>query len=103
MFTEMFRALTSDMCNLMGRPMVLRRGGVEVSFNGVLRGLRAEELVNSAMQGQLLCVMPAAQLGASVPRKFDSVTANGRTYTVQSVRECYEGSELASYKALVSG
>lgn len=99
----MFRALTSDMCDMLGRPMVLKRGGLEVPFHGVLRGLRAEELVQSANQGQLLCVMPAAQLGSTVPKKFDAVTANGRTFTVQSVRECYDGAELASYKALVSG
>jgi len=100
----MLRALTNAMCNLMGRPMLLKHGTSEVPFNGVLRGLRAEELlVQSAAQGDLLCVMPAAQLGATVPRKFDSVTANGRAFTVQSVRECYSGAELASYKAVVRG
>jgi hypothetical protein len=99
----MFRGFTDAMCNVFGRAMTLKRGALEVPFRGVLRGLRAEELVQSATQGTLLCVMPAAQLGGTVPKKFDAITANGRTFTVQSVRECYDGGELASYKAYVLG
>lgn len=99
----MFRAFTDAMCNLLGRPMVLKSGATETNFKGVLRGLRAEELVQSAEQGDLMLVIPAAQLGAVVPRKFDRITASGRSFTVQRVRECYEGAELASYKAIVRG
>lgn len=99
----MFRDFTNAMLNLLGRPMTLKRGATEVPFKGVLRGLRAEELVQSADQGDLLIVIPAAQVTTLVPKKFDKVRASGREFTVQHVRECYEGAELASYKAVVRG
>jgi hypothetical protein len=91
------------MCDLIGRPMTLKRGATEVAFNGVLRGLRPEELVNSADQGTLECVIPAKQMTSIVPKKFDRIAAGGREFTIQFVRECYDGAELSAYKARVLG
>lgn len=99
----LMRGYTSAMCDLLGRPMALKRGAEIVNFNGVLRGLRGEELVQSADQGEMLCVIPAAQVTTLVPKKFDRISANGREFTIQRVRECWDGSNLAAYKAIVRG
>lgn len=99
-----FRGYASAMADAIGRPMTLKRGGAELAtFSGVLRGLTAAELVNSADQGDMLLFIPAAQIGVTVPKKFDRVIAKGREFTIQRVRECYDGEELAAFKAYVRG
>jgi hypothetical protein len=100
----MMREQTDAMCRDMGRPVTLAREGLpDAPFLGVIRGLRADDLVGSADQADMLCVIPAAQLTDRAPRKFDRIVANGRTWTVQFVRECYDGIELCAYKALIRG
>jgi len=100
----MFRAIADMMCQMMGRPMTLvRDGGTTVSFVGKIVGQRADPLLQSAEQGDMLCVIPAAQVTTLVPKKFDRIIANGRVFTVQFVRECWDGAELAHYKAIIRG
>jgi hypothetical protein len=100
----MMREQTDAMCRDMGRPITLAREGLpDAAFRGVIRGLGPDELVGSAEQADMLCIIPAAQIAERAPRKFDRIVANGRTWTVQFVRECYDGIELCSYKAIVRG
>lgn len=98
----MFREISNALLTGFGRPMTLKRGAQSVSYYGMIRGLRADDFIQSAEQGDALCVIPAAQVGL-VPKKFDRIIAAGHEYVVQSVRECYAGSELAMYKALIRG
>jgi|SRR5262245_31213061 len=99
----MLRELTSTICLRFGRPLMLKRGATTVEFHGVIRGLRPDELVQSAEQSDALCVLPAEQITGLVPKKFDRIIGNGREYTVQFVRECYDGATLTAYKALIRG
>src|SRR5262245_44295515 len=100
----MLRAVTDQLCRAMGREATLKRDAMaDVDFVGVIRGIRPDELVGSAVQGDFLVVIPAAQITGRAPKKFDRIVANGRVYTVQFVRECYDGGELCSFKATVRG
>src|SRR5262245_34460142 len=97
------RSLCNSVLNVFGRPLTLRRGTQSVNFYGKIGGLRADEFIGSAEQGDALCVIPAAQITNMVPKKFDRIIAAGREYVVQHVRECYVGAELAMYKAIIRG
>ena len=100
----MLRQVTDELCRDMGRPITLKREGVaDAQFVGVIRGIRPDDLVGSAQQADMLVVMPAAQLAGRAPKKFDRVVANDRVFTIQFVRECYDGAELCAYKATVRG
>jgi hypothetical protein len=100
----MLREATDRLCRLFGRPCTLKRDGLaDLPFTGSIRGLREDDLVGSAAQADLLCVLPAAQITGRAPKKFDRIISNGRQYTIQFVRECYEGAELCSYKAAIRG
>lgn len=88
----------------MGRPVTVKREGIDdVTFTGVIKGLRPDDLVQSAQQGDMTLVIPAEQWSGRAPKKFDKVLANGRMWTIQFVRECYEGPILCSYKAQIRG
>jgi hypothetical protein len=98
------RSVVDDMCRLVGRQVTLKRAGLaDASFLGVIRGIRPDDLVASAAQADMLVVIPAAQLTGRAPKKFDRIVANGRQFTVQFVREGYDGAELCVYKAAVRG
>jgi hypothetical protein len=100
----MFRAVTDELCRDMGRPITLKREGVaDVEFLGVIRGVRPDDLVASAQQADVMVVMPAAQVPGRAPKKFDRIVANGRVFTLQFIRECYDGAELCAYKATARG
>jgi len=100
----MFRKAADLMCALMGRTVTLKREGLaDADFDGVIRGVRADDLVGSAAQADMLLVIPAAQITGRAPKKFDRVVALGRQWTLQFVRECYDGDELVVYKALIRG
>lgn len=76
------------------------------SVRAFVRGLRGEELMAAAQQFDHFAVCTRADLAASglyPPQRFDRITVNGRTYTVQDWRPAPTSGDPVFVKLLVRG
>jgi len=92
---------------LLGRPFTFKRDALEVPVTAFVRGLRAEELVNSELQagvGLTVDAVPLTAAGVPYLLKFDRlVAADGQSYTVQDSRTAYDGTALVFHDVVAVG
>lgn len=92
---------------LMGRPFTFKRDALEVPVTVFVRGLRADQLVNSELQsgiGLTVDAVPLTAAGVPYLRKFDRlVSALGESYTVQDSRAAYDGEALVFHDVVAIG
>jgi hypothetical protein len=94
--------------SLFGRQVFYTaHGGTGDSVVAYIRGVRADDLFASAMQGDLAAVVNGAEFAAKIgpsPRRFDRLrTTAGLTYSVEEWRGAPTESDPVFYKLLLRG
>jgi hypothetical protein len=93
--------------SLFGRQVFYTAPNASESIVAYIRGVRADDLFASAMQGDLAAVVNGAEFAAKIapsPRRFDRLrTEAGLTYSVEEWRGAPTESDPVFYKLLLRG